>query len=108
AQKVIRRSRGTGVAPDVAPVSPDLSSATVNDEHLGDALMALVVWAAENGIDAEDALRGAIGRFAGGVRAAEALAAADGVDLTVADETTRARYRQQAGGSVGSRETGSP
>jgi|TARA_B100001971_G_scaffold147105_1_gene136154 tetrapyrrole methylase family protein/MazG family protein len=107
AQKVIRRSRGTGVAPDVVPVAPDLGSAGVDDEHLGDALMALAAWAAENGIDAEDALRDAIGRFADGVRAAEALAAAEGVDLAVADEATRARYRQQAGGSVGSRETGS-
>ena len=93
------------MAPDVVPVRAGLSSAGVDDENLGDALMAFVVWAADNGIDAEDALRAAAGRFAGGVRAAEALAAADGVDLAVADETTRARYRQQAGGSVAPGET---
>lgn len=105
AQKVIRRARGTGMAPDVVPVPAGLSSAGADDENLGDALMALVVWAADNGIDAEDVLRAAAGRFAGAVRAAEALAAADGVDLAVADETTRARYRQQAGGSVAPGET---
>ena len=70
--------------------------------------MALVSWAADNGVDAEDALRGAVGRYSGLVRAVEGLAAAEGIDLAVADEATRVRYRQQADGSVGSRETGSP
>lgn len=105
AQKVIRRARGTGMAPDVVPLPTGLSSTGADDENLGDALMALVVWAADNGIDAEDVLRAAAGRFAGAVRAAEALAAADGVDLAAADETTRARYGQQAGGSVAPGET---
>ncbi|HJL83630.1 MAG TPA: MazG family protein, partial [Acidimicrobiales bacterium] len=107
AQKMIRRARGTGVVPDVGPVEPAMSRDGV-DNDLGDVLMALVSWAADNGVDAEDALRGAVGRYSGLVRAVEGLAAAEGIDLAVADEATRARYRQQADGSVGSRETGSP
>ena len=104
AQKALMRARGIGVFPEVAPA---VSSTGVSSGDLGDTLMALTAWACDNGLNAEDALRGALRRFTRVVRVVESLAAEEGIDLTVADEATRAHFRRQAGGSVGSRETGS-
>ncbi|MBL6927048.1 MAG: MazG family protein [Acidimicrobiia bacterium] len=108
AQKAVRRTGGVGMSPETGSADFDEILSGATEVQLGDTLMAMVVWAGRHGIDAEDSLRGAVGRFAEVVRAAESLAQKEGVDLTVSDEATRARLRQQAGGSVEDRQDGSP
>ncbi len=106
AHKAIRRASTAGVvvAPGVDDPLPDgtaLVDGAANGDDLGDLLMGLVRWAASHGVDAEDALRGAVGRFSQLVRAVEAAAAAEGLDLTAADDATRARLAARVAGSVG-------
>ena len=68
AQKVVRRAAGLDIEPEPASVSvPEVS----DDESLGDFLMAVAVAARTAGLDAEDALRGAVARFSATVRRAE-------------------------------------
>jgi tetrapyrrole methylase family protein/MazG family protein len=68
AQKVVRRAAGLDIEPEPASVPvPEVS----DDESLGDFLMAVAVAARTAGLDAEDALRGAVARFSATVRRAE-------------------------------------
>ena len=68
AQKVVRRAAGLDIEPEPASVPvPEVS----DDESLGDFLMAVAVAARTAGLNAEDALRGAVARFSATVRRAE-------------------------------------
>ena len=91
AQKVVRRAGGLGLEPD-GPVGDP----STDPDALGDLLLSLAAMAHDDGLDAEDALRGAVARFARLVRRAEALAAADGVDLREVEPAVVARYRKRA------------
>jgi len=72
AQKVLRRASGIGVEPArAAGPSPVPGEVPADDEALGDLLMVVVGAARAAGLDAEDALRGAISRFSTFVRNAE-------------------------------------
>jgi len=72
AQKVLRRASGIGVEPaQAAGPSSVPGEVPADDEALGDLLMAVVGAARAAGLDAEDALRGAISRFSTIVRTAE-------------------------------------
>ena len=93
AQKTVRRAGGVGLS----PVDGTVDGPTSN-EGLGEALLSLVVWARRHDLDAEDALRGAVVRFAESVRAVEALAAAEGIDLVEADAPTLTGLWQKATG----------
>ena len=90
ARKVARRSAGLGVGPDAPADGPADAGA------LGEALFGLVEWARRHDLDAEDALRATVAEFSAGVRAAEAAAIADGVDLATADEDTRRTYHTRS------------
>ena len=70
AQKVVRRAAGIDVEPDLS-LSGLRDDEALDDEALGDLLLALAVSAWSAGLDAEDALRGAVGRFSTVVRATE-------------------------------------
>ena len=73
AQKVVRRAAGIDVQPEsTVDAAPALGELSLDDESLGDLLLAVAVAARDAGLDAEDALRGAVGRFSAVVRAAEA------------------------------------
>ena len=69
AQSVQNRATGVGLAPDVpsadaaASLLRDLTHGASDNERVGDLLMTIVSLAREAGIDAEDALRAAIGRY---------------------------------------------
>ena len=73
AQKVVRRAAGIDVEPDSGDLSLYglLDDDALDDEALGDLLLAVAVSAWSAGLDAEDALRGAVGRFSTVVRATE-------------------------------------
>jgi len=73
AQKVVRRAAGIDVEPDSGDLSLYglLDDDALDDEALGDLLLAVAVSAWSAGLDAEDALRGAVGRFSTLVRATE-------------------------------------
>ncbi len=66
AQKLLGRARGAGVTASV------VSGAPASESELGDALLALVATARENGWDAERALRERLRALEDEVRAAEA------------------------------------
>ena len=69
AQKVVRRAGGLDGAP-LPPASPlDLPG---DDRGLGDLLLGLAASARSVGLNAEDALRGAVARYSAEVRAHEA------------------------------------
>ena len=70
AQKVVRRAAGIDVEPDLS-LSGLRDDEALDDEALGDLLLAVAVSAWSAGLDAEDALRGAVGRFSTVVRATE-------------------------------------
>jgi XTP/dITP diphosphohydrolase len=70
AAKTIGRSRRAGVAPPTAGTVPPVD--TADERAIGEALLGLVALAEENGVDAEQALRGAVRRYAGVVRENEA------------------------------------
>ena len=70
AQKVVRRAAGIDVEPDLS-LSGLRDDEALDDEALGDLLLALAVSAWSAGLDAEDALRVAVGRFSTVVRATE-------------------------------------
>ncbi len=91
AQKVVRRAGGLGLEPDDPVGDP-----STDPDALGDLLLSLAAMAHDDGLDAEDALRGAVARFARLVRRAEALAAVDGVDLREVEPAVVARYRKRA------------
>jgi tetrapyrrole methylase family protein/MazG family protein len=96
AQKVIRRAAGVGMAPGVpaVPVPAD-------GDVLGDLLLGMAVAARDAGVDAEEALRGAVARFTAEVRAVEAMAATDGVDLRDAEPGAVAAYRGRGTATTG-------
>ena len=96
AQKVIRRAAGVGMAPGVpaVPVPAD-------GDVLGDLLLGMAVAARDAGVDAEEALRGAVARFTAEVRAVEAMAATDGVDLRDAGPGAVAAYRGRGTATTG-------
>jgi len=72
AQKVLRRAAGIGVEPDPAVGAPTgLAELLVDDQALGDLLLVVAGAARGAGLDAEEALRGAVSRFSTTVRAAE-------------------------------------
>jgi XTP/dITP diphosphohydrolase len=77
AQKVVRRAAGIDVEPELKITSESpfrgstLQELVRDDEALGDLLLAVSVAARAAGLDAEDALRGAVGRFSTVVRATE-------------------------------------
>jgi len=72
AQKVLRRAAGIQVEPDPAMGPPTgLVELMVDDQGLGDLLLAVVGAARGVGLDAEEALRDAVSRFATTVRAVE-------------------------------------
>ena len=50
----------------------DLTRADLQEAELGEALLDLVAWARQVGLDPEEALRGAVSRLGDRVRAAEA------------------------------------
>ena len=74
AQKVVRRAAGIEGAPTPPGVDLDLP---VDDRALGDLLLGLAAAARSRGLDAEDALRTAVARYAADVRIHEA-ASGDG------------------------------
>jgi len=96
AQKVVRRAAGVGMAPAVpaVPVPAD-------GDVLGDLLLGMAVAARDAGVDAEEALRGAVARFTAEVRAVEAMAAVDGVDLRDAEPGAVAAYRGRGTATTG-------
>jgi tetrapyrrole methylase family protein/MazG family protein len=72
AQKVLRRAAGIQVEPDPAMGPPTgLVELMVDDQGLGDLLLAVVGAARGVGLDAEEALRDAVSRFSTTVRAVE-------------------------------------
>jgi len=72
AQKVLRRAAGIEVEPDPAVGPPTgLADLLIDDQALGDLLLAVAGAARGAGLDAEEALRGAVSRFSTTVRAAE-------------------------------------
>ena len=72
AQKVLRRAAGIEVEPDPAVGPPTgLVELLVDDQALGDLLLGVAGAARAVGLDAEEALRGAVSRFSTTVRAAE-------------------------------------
>jgi len=72
AQKVLRRAAGIGVEPDPAVGAPTgLAELLVDGQALGDLLLVVAGAARGAGLDAEEALRGAVSRFSTTVRAAE-------------------------------------
>ena len=72
AQKVLRRAAGIEVQPDPAAGPPSgLAEFLTDDQALGDLLLAITGAARAAGLDAEEALRGAVGRFSVTVRTAE-------------------------------------
>jgi uncharacterized protein YabN with tetrapyrrole methylase and pyrophosphatase domain len=80
AQSVQSRAAKAGLAPETMDTGAVLTAvrslsdagASPSAEQLGDALMSIVAVAAERGLDAEDALRLAIGRYRGAVGEREA------------------------------------
>jgi uncharacterized protein YabN with tetrapyrrole methylase and pyrophosphatase domain len=68
---------------------------------LGDLLLGMAVAARDAGVDAEEALRGAVARFTAEVRAVEAMAATDGVDLRDAEPGAVAAYRGRGTATTG-------
>jgi uncharacterized protein YabN with tetrapyrrole methylase and pyrophosphatase domain len=70
-------------------------------DALGDLLLGMVVAASDAGVDAEEALRGAVARFTAEVRAVEAIAADDGVDLRDAGPEVVAGYRGRGTSTTG-------
>jgi hypothetical protein len=107
----VRRDRpgvgGIDVADELAELREaiDLAGEDRADEavagELGDVLFAVVRLARALDVDAEDALRGATGRFADRVRVAERLAAGRGLDLTAIGTDERAELWAEAKRSVG-------
>ena len=71
---------------------PNVDAYATNIDGFGHKLQAAIDF------DAEDALRGAVVRFAESVRAVEALAAAEGIDLVEADAPTLTGLWQKATG----------
>ena len=72
AQKVLRRAAGIEIEPDPAVGQPaGLVELLTDDQALGDLLLAITGAARVAGLDAEEALRGAVGRFSATVRTAE-------------------------------------
>ncbi len=72
AQKVLRRAASIEVEPDSAVGLPTgLSELLTDDQALGDLLLAIAAAARAAGLDSEEALRDAVGRFSATVRAAE-------------------------------------
>ena len=72
AQKVLRRAEGIEVEPDqVAGPPAGLVELLTDDQALGDLLLAIAGAARAVGLDAEEALRGAVSRFSATVRAIE-------------------------------------
>ena len=72
AQKVLRRAAGIEIEPDPpAGPPPGLMEFLTDDQALGDLLLAITGAARAAGLDAEEALRGAVGRFSVTVRTAE-------------------------------------
>ena len=96
AQKVIRRAAGVGMAPGVPTVD-----VPADGDPVGDLLLGMVVAASDAGVDAEEALRGAVARFTAEVRAVEAIAADDGVDLRDAGPEVVAGYRGRGTSTTG-------
>jgi XTP/dITP diphosphohydrolase len=96
AQKVIRRAAGVGMAPGVPTVD-----VPADGDALGDLLLGMVVAASDAGVDAEEALRGAVARFTAEVRAVEAIAADDDVDLRDAGPEVVAGYRGRGTSTTG-------
>ena len=96
AQKVGRRAAGVGLVPEVPS-----TAAPTDADSLGDMLLGLAAAAREAGLDAEDALRGAVARFSTAVRAVEAMAVADGLDLRNAAPDVVADYRSRTPGTSG-------
>lgn len=66
AATTVRRAASVEMAPDPPTEGPS------DEVALGEALLDLVVWARGAGLDPEEALRGAVSRLAGRVRAREA------------------------------------
>lgn len=69
AQKVVRRAGGLDGAPEVPAPALEVPD---DDRGLGDLLLGLAAAARSAGLDAEDALRGAVARYSADVRAHEA------------------------------------
>ena len=66
AAKTVRRAASVDLSPEPPVEGP------ADEAGLGEALLDLVVWAREAGLDPEEALRGAVARLGDRVRAAEA------------------------------------
>ena len=75
ASKLITRARRAGLAPPDHGALPDVhepaNEQSLDEDRLGAELLRLVVEATSAGLDAEGALRRAVGRFAIDIRAAE-------------------------------------
>ena len=65
AAKTVRRAASLDLAPDPPADGPS------DEAGLGEALLDLVVWARQAGLDPEEALRGSVSRLGDRVRAAE-------------------------------------
>jgi tetrapyrrole methylase family protein/MazG family protein len=84
-QKLMRKAASIGLDPGTAELTGD---ELAGERAVGDALAAIATVGARQGVDAESALAGWTRRFKDRFQRMEALALADGVDLTAADAAT--------------------
>ena len=86
AQKIFEKSQTLGLTDEeivIKKVTPE------TDEELGSIILNLVFWAAENGYEAERALRAANKRFVTFIQNIETAATDKNIDLFSADSKTR-------------------
>jgi tetrapyrrole methylase family protein/MazG family protein len=105
--KLERQAAGVGLGWEVtgeatAAYLPAVDeSREVAAESLGALLLGLARWAADRGIDAEEAVRHAARQFRTRFAAAERLAGVDGTTLAAASSAARRAYWQAAGTARG-------
>jgi uncharacterized protein YabN with tetrapyrrole methylase and pyrophosphatase domain len=85
-QKVFEKSKTLGLLDEETSIERVVPE---TDEELGNIFLDLVFWAAENGFEAERALRVANSKFATFIKNIETVAASRGVDLFSADTRTK-------------------
>ena len=86
AQKIFEKSQTLGLTDEEIVIKKGTPE---SDEELGSIILNLVFWAAENGYEAERALRAANKRFVTFIQNIETAATDKNIDLFSADSKTR-------------------